>query len=64
MWKWMSLLVAMPGVAICYLNMYLKEAEHKAHYERPEFIPYDHLRRRTKVRHSTGQDCVVFSSSM
>jgi len=47
-WKWLSLLVAVPGVALCWINAYLKEAEHHAHYERPEFVAYEHLRMRTK----------------
>merc|ERR1712121_579506 len=47
-WKWLSLLVALPGVGLCWINAYLKEAEHHAHYERPEFVPYEHLRLRTK----------------
>ncbi|XP_064619733.1 cytochrome c oxidase subunit 6A2, mitochondrial-like [Lineus longissimus] len=48
MWKIMSFVIALPGVAVCYLNMYVKEKEHLAHHERPEFVPYEHLRRRTK----------------
>jgi len=48
LWKILSFTVAIPGVLICYMNARTKEKEHHEHYERPEFVPYDHLRRRTK----------------
>ncbi|XP_040897855.1 cytochrome c oxidase subunit 6A, mitochondrial [Toxotes jaculatrix] len=44
-WKILSFLVALPGVGVCMLNMYLKQ-QHG--HERPEFVPYSHLRLRTK----------------
>ena len=48
-WKWMSILVAIPGVGICWVNAHLKEKEEHEHHHRPEFKAYPHLFRRTKV---------------
>ncbi|CAJ1068126.1 cytochrome c oxidase subunit 6A%2C mitochondrial [Xyrichtys novacula] len=45
-WKILSFVVALPGVAVCMLNMYLKEQSHT--HEQPEFVPYSHLRIRSK----------------
>ncbi|XP_034398156.1 cytochrome c oxidase subunit 6A, mitochondrial [Cyclopterus lumpus] len=45
-WKILSFVVALPGVAVCMLNMYLKEQQHT--HEQPEFVPYSHLRIRSK----------------
>lgn len=47
-WKILTFVVALPGVAVCMLNMYLKEQNHS--HEQPEFVPYSHLRIRSKVR--------------
>jgi len=47
LWKILSFTVAIPGVALCYVNAMQKEAEDH-HHARPEFVPYSHLRRRTK----------------
>ncbi|XP_051279118.1 cytochrome c oxidase subunit 6A, mitochondrial [Dicentrarchus labrax] len=45
-WKILTFVVALPGVAVCMLNMYLKEQNHS--HEMPEFVPYSHLRIRSK----------------
>ena len=46
LWKRLSFLVALPAVGLCMANAYLSHHGH----ERPEFVAYDHLRLRTKVR--------------
>jgi len=47
-WKLLSFFIAVPGVAACWMNaQMLEKAEHES-FERPEFVAYDHLRRRTK----------------
>ncbi|KAK1798360.1 hypothetical protein P4O66_007821 [Electrophorus voltai] len=45
-WKMLSFLVALPGVAVCMVNAYLKQTSHP--YVPAEFVPYPHLRIRTK----------------
>ncbi|NP_001004884.1 cytochrome c oxidase subunit VIa polypeptide 2 [Xenopus tropicalis] len=45
-WKILSFTVALPGVAVCMLNAWLKKQHHP--HERPKFVAYDHLRIRTK----------------
>ncbi|XP_007557072.1 cytochrome c oxidase subunit 6A1, mitochondrial [Poecilia formosa] len=46
-WKILTFVIALPGVAVCMLNTFLKEKEH-SHDAPPEFVPYTHLRIRTK----------------
>ncbi|KAK2898810.1 hypothetical protein QQF64_031868 [Cirrhinus molitorella] len=45
-WKILSFVVALPGVAVCMLNTYLRIQQHS--HEQPEFVPYSHLRIRSK----------------
>lgn len=48
MWKALTYFVALPGVGVSMLNVFLK-SRHEEH-ERPPFVAYPHLRIRTKVR--------------
>ncbi|KAA0713831.1 Cytochrome c oxidase subunit 6A, mitochondrial [Triplophysa tibetana] len=45
-WKILSFVVALPGVAVCMVNMYLRAQQHD--HGQPEFVPYSHLRIRSK----------------
>ncbi|XP_029365229.1 cytochrome c oxidase subunit 6A2, mitochondrial [Echeneis naucrates] len=45
-WKILSFVVALPGVSVCWLNAHMKGKQHS--HEQPEFVPYPHLRLRTK----------------
>ncbi|KDR23661.1 cytochrome c oxidase subunit 6A, mitochondrial [Zootermopsis nevadensis] len=47
LWKNLSFFVALPAVGLCMVHAYLKHQE-EHHHERPEFIPYEHLRIRNK----------------
>lgn len=53
-WKILTFVVALPGVAVCMLNTFLKEQSHD--HEQPEFVPYSHLRIRSKVGPGTGKN--------
>ncbi|CAM4373765.1 unnamed protein product [Leuciscus chuanchicus] len=45
-WKILSFVLALPGVSVCMANVYMKMQAHS--HENPEFVPYPHLRIRTK----------------
>ncbi|KAL4658377.1 cytochrome c oxidase subunit 6A, mitochondrial-like [Arapaima gigas] len=46
-WKILTFVVALPGVSVCMANARMK-MQHSSH-DPPQFIPYPHLRVRTKV---------------
>ncbi|XP_065055196.1 cytochrome c oxidase subunit 6A2, mitochondrial-like [Rhopilema esculentum] len=46
-WRRISIFVAVPAVLVCAWNAWEKEKEHAAH-GRGEFVPYNHLRVRSK----------------
>ncbi|KAK2723574.1 hypothetical protein QYM36_002053 [Artemia franciscana] len=48
LWKKLSFFVAIPGVGLCMLNAWLGHVKEHENHERPEFIPYEHLRIRNK----------------
>uniref|UniRef100_A0A3Q3IWR8 Cytochrome c oxidase subunit n=1 Tax=Monopterus albus TaxID=43700 RepID=A0A3Q3IWR8_MONAL len=45
-WKILTFILALPGVGVCMANAFLKMKAHS--HEQPEFVPYTHLRIRTK----------------
>ncbi|KAJ3600950.1 hypothetical protein NHX12_031923 [Muraenolepis orangiensis] len=45
-WKWVSILLGFPSVAICMANAYVKGNAHS--HDQPPFVPYTHLRLRSK----------------
>ncbi|CAG07214.1 unnamed protein product, partial [Tetraodon nigroviridis] len=45
-WKILTVVLAIPGVAVCMANAHMKAQEHP--HGQPEFVPYPHLRIRTK----------------
>ncbi|XP_004071222.1 cytochrome c oxidase subunit 6A, mitochondrial [Oryzias latipes] len=45
-WKILTFVLAFPGVGVCMANAYMKMQHHSHH--QPEFVPYSHLRIRTK----------------
>lgn len=47
MWKYLSLFVCIPVVA---LTTYVNFGPNAVHHHRPEFAPYEYMRIRTRVR--------------
>lgn len=47
-WKKVFFFVSCPAIVLAGINTYLLEMEHYHHYHRPEFVPYEHLRIRTR----------------
>lgn len=47
MWRNLTYFVAFPAIGLCMINTYLMHQEED--HTPPEFIPYEHLRIRTKV---------------
>jgi len=47
MWKRVTYWLAVPCIGLTMINAYIGEMEHLSH-PRPKFIPYEHLRIRTK----------------
>ncbi|XP_039899876.1 cytochrome c oxidase subunit 6A, mitochondrial [Simochromis diagramma] len=45
-WKILTIVLAFPGVSVCIANAYMKAQAHS--HEQLEFVPYSHLRIRTK----------------
>ncbi|XP_061567687.1 cytochrome c oxidase subunit 6A, mitochondrial [Cololabis saira] len=45
-WKILTFVLALPGVGVCIANAYMKAQAHS--HEQPDFVPYTHLRIRTK----------------
>ncbi|XP_067849586.1 cytochrome c oxidase subunit 6A1, mitochondrial-like [Heptranchias perlo] len=58
LWKSVSLVIALPGVAVCMLNVYLKKPQEPA-----EFVPYTHLRIRSKPFPWSDGDHSLFHNS-
>merc|ERR1712157_271173 len=48
MWKKTSFFVAFPAIGLAMVNAYIGEMEHLSH-DRAKFVPYEHLRIRTKA---------------
>jgi len=49
MWMLISFFVAFPACVLAYVNAKKRDAVADIHNNRPEFVPYAHLRIRTKV---------------
>ena len=62
MWMFLTVFVAAPGIAWCYINAQRIMAE-EHHHPRQEFVPYTHLRLRSKVIYRKKYHFVLFTLS-
>ncbi|KAL5016906.1 hypothetical protein ScPMuIL_006495 [Solemya velum] len=46
LWRNLSFLIAIPGIAVCWINAFVVNEQEEIG---PEFVPYEHLRRRTST---------------
>ena len=51
MWMLLSIFVALPGCSLAWYNAKKREAAEEREHQQQEFVPYSHLRIRTKVVH-------------
>ena len=50
MWKNLTLFVALPVIVLAHINAFLPHADGHVEKHRPDFVPYEYLRIRTKVK--------------
>ena len=60
MWMLLSFFVALPAVALSQINANKITKEEHEHHARPEFVPYPHLRIRTKVIYNNKCQFIVY----
>lgn len=49
LWKKVTYFIALPGCLLASIYCINGHLEHNKHEKRPEFVPYEHLRIRTRV---------------
>ena len=64
MWMLASFFIALPGVGLAWLNAKKREEVSEHHHHHPDFVPYAHLRLRTKVIYVTKFNFWFFSVSV
>ena len=50
MWRNLTLFVALPVIVLAHINVFMPHADGHKEAVRPEFVPYEYLRIRTKVK--------------